>query len=61
MNYLKHSMTALLCLRVIHLTQSKQLSVKVDLSLILYTPRIQLWIWEDNLVPFPTQKQLFGF
>lgn len=40
MNYLKHNKTALLCLQVIHSTQSKQLSVKVDLSLILCKAQI---------------------
>lgn len=40
MNYFKHSMTALLCLQVTNLPQSKQVIVKVDLSLILYKPQI---------------------
>lgn len=39
MNYLKHSMTTLLWLQGIHLTQSKQLSVKVDLPVIIYKPQ----------------------
>lgn len=39
MKYL-HSMTALLCLQGINLTQSKQLSIKADLSLIRYKPQI---------------------